>query len=217
MGKKEGKMLLLAGVLCTLGIAVCACGKAEEASDEREWQVVSGEPIPKEDTKSDASDSEPEASTEETNTGDGQNPREAETGPGENRNEGADSVQTEQAEAQSTPTGWADSEPNLVGDVKDLKEGQLTVVEAIMEKADNGGDIMVSPAEGGDDSKFNKVAVTYDENTLFAIQMIYDGGARFEMLEATAADLASGQLIHVWGSPSGSGLKASQICIVKVA
>ncbi len=68
-----------------------------------------------------------------------------------------------------------------------------------------------------DDSEFNKIAVTYDENTLFAIQTIYDGGARSEMSAATAADLASGQFIQVWGSSSGSGLKATQICIVKVA
>ena len=96
------------------------------------------------------------------------------------------------------------------------KDGQLTVVESVTEKADNGGDIIVSPGSG-DDSEFNKVTVTYDENTLFAIQTIYDGGARAEMSAATAADLAAGQHIQVWGSSSGSGLKATQICIVKVA
>ena len=105
---------------------------------------------------------------------------------------------------------------SLEGDIKELKDGQLTVVEAITEKSDNGGDIIVVPGSG-DDSEFNKIAVTYDENTLFAIQTIYDGGARSEMSEATAADLASGQFIRVWGSSSGSGLKATQICIVKVA
>ena len=109
-----------------------------------------------------------------------------------------------------------DSNPNLEGDIKELKDGQLTVVEAITAKSDNGGDIIAVPGNG-DDSEFNKVAVTYDENTLFAIQTIYDGGARSEMSEATAADLASGQFIRVWGSSSDSGLKATQICIVKVA
>ena len=104
---------------------------------------------------------------------------------------------------------------SLEGDIKELKDGQLTVAEAITEKSDNGGDIVVSPGSG-DDSEYNKIAVTYDENTLFAIKTIYDGGARFEMSAATAADLASGQFIQVWGSSSGSGLKATQICIVKV-
>ena len=136
-----------------------------------------------------------------------------------NDNQGTDSTQKEQPEAQSTsgtPAQWVDSTPNLEGDAKDLKDGQLTVVESVTEKADNGGDIIVSPGSG-DDSEFNKVTVTYDENTLFAIQTIYDGGARAEMSEATAADLAAGQHIQVWGSSSGSSLKATQICIVKVA
>ena len=223
MKKKTGKMILLAGVLCILSLAVCACGKTEEASDTQEPQVVQGEPIPEDDTEDDASAPEPEADAEGTDTGNEPESPEASPEPqsGESSSQGTDSTQKEQPEAQSQSTSgtsaeWVDSTPNLEGDIKELKDGQLTVVEAITEKSDNGGDIVVSPGSG-DDSEFNKIAVTYDENTLFAIQTIYDGGARSEMSEATAADLASGQFIRVWGSPSGSGLKATQICIVKVA
>ena len=162
------------------------------------------------------------AETEGTEGEDKQESPEAETVPesGENSNSGTNSTQREQPEAKSTSGSsaqWVDSMPNLEGDAKDLKDGQLTVVEFVTEQADNGGDIIVSPGIGGDDSEFNKVTVTYDENTLFAIQTIYDGGARAEMSEATAADLAAGQHIQVWGSSSGSSLKATQICIVKVA
>lgn len=199
MKKKTGKMILLAGVLCILSLAVCACGKTEEASDTPEPQVVQGEPIPEDDTEDDASAPEPEADAEGTDAG----------------NE-PESPEPQSQSTSGTSAEWVDSTPNLEGDIKELKDGQLTVVEAITEKSDNGGDIVVSPGSG-DDSEFNKIAVTYDENTLFAIQTIYDGGARFEMSEATAADLASGQFIQVWGSSSGSGLKATQICIVKVA
>ena len=223
MKKKTGKMILLTGVLCILSLAVCACGKTEEASDTQEPQVVQGEPIPEDDTEDDASAPEPEADAEGTDTGN--EPESPESSPepqsGESSSQGTDSTQKEQPEAQSQSTSgtsaeWVDSTPNLEGDIKELKDGQLTVVEAITEKSDNGGDIVVSPGSG-DDSEFNKISVTYDENTLFAIQTIYDGGARSEMSEATAADLASGQFIQVWGSSSGSGLKATQICIVKVA
>lgn len=223
MKKKTGKMILLAGVLCILSLAVCACGKTEEASDTQEPQVVQGEPIPEDDTEDDASAPEPEADAEGTDTGN--EPESPESSPepqsGESGSQGTDSTQKEQPEAQSQSTSgtsaeWVDSTPSLEGDIKELKDGQLTVVEAITEKSDNGGDIVVSPGSG-DDSEFNKIAVTYDENTLFAIQTIYDGGARSEMSAATAADLASGQFIQVWGSSSGSGLKATQICIVKVA
>lgn len=223
MKKKTGKMILLTGVLCILSLAVCACGKTEEASDTQEPQVVQGEPIPEDDTEDDASAPEPEADAEGTDTGN--EPESPEASPeqqsGESSSQGTDSTQKEQPEAQSQSTSgtsaeWVDSTPNLEGDIKELKDGQLTVVEAITEKSDNGGDIIVVPGSE-DDSEFNKISVTYDENTLFAIQTIYDGGARAEMSEATAADLASGQFIRVWGSPSGSGLKATQICIVKVA
>ena len=222
MKRKTGKMILLTGVLCILSLAVCACGKTEEASDTQEPQVVQGEPIPEDDTEDDASAPESEADAEGTDTGNEPESPEASPEPqsGESSSQGTDSTQKEQPEAQSQSTSgtsaeWVDSTPNLEGDIKELKDGQLTVVEAITAKSDNGGDIIVGPGSE-DDSEFNKIAVTYDENTLFAIQTIYDGGARSEMSEATAADLASGQFIRVWGSPSGSGLKATQICIVKV-
>lgn len=222
MKRKTGKMILLTGVLCILSLAVCACGKKEEASDTPEPQVVQGEPIPEDDTMDDASAPEPEADAEGTDTGNEPESPEASPEPqsGESSSQGTDSTQKEQPEAQSQSTSgtsaeWVDSTPNLEGDIKELKDGQLTVVEAITEKSDNGGDIIVVPGSE-DDSEFNKISVTYNENTLFAIQTIYDGGARSEMSEATAADLASGQFIRVWGSPSGSGLKATQICIVKV-
>ncbi len=223
MKKKTGKMILLTGVLCILSLAVCACGKTEEASDTPEPQVVQGEPVPEDDTEDDASAPEPEADAEGTDTGNEPESPEASPEPqsGESSSQGTDSTQKEQPEAQSQSTSgtsaeWVDSTPNLEGDIKELKDGQLTVVEAITAKSDNGGDIIVVPGSE-DDSEFNKIAVTYDENTLFAIQTIYDGGARSEMSEATAADLASGQFIRVWGSSSDSGLKATQICIVKVA
>ena len=223
MKRKTGKMILLTGVLCILSLAVCACGKTEEASDTQEPQVVQGEPIPEDDTEDNVSAPEPEADAEGTDTGNEPESPEALPEPqsGESSSQGTDSAQKEQPEAQSQSTSgtsaeWVDSTPNLEGDIKELKDGQLTVVEAITEKSDNGGDIVVSPGSG-DDSEYNKIAVTYDENTLFAIKTIYDGGARFEMSAATAADLASGQFIQVWGSSSGSGLKATQICIVKVA
>ena len=223
MKRKTGKMILLTGVLCILSLAVCACGKTEEASDTQEPQVVQGEPIPEDDTEDDASAPEPEADAEGTDTGNEPESPEASPEPqsGESSSQGTDSTQKEQPEAQSQSTSgtsaeWVDSTPNLEGDIKELKDGQLTVVEAITAKSDNGGDIIVVPGSE-DDSEFNKIAVTYDENTLFAIRTIYDGGARFEMSAATAADLASGQFIAVWGSSSGSGLKATQICIIEVA
>ena len=152
MKKKTGKMILLTGVLCILSLAVCACGKTEEASDTQEPQVAQGEPIPEDDTEDDASAPEPAADAEETDTGNEPEPPEASPEPqsGESSSQGTNSTQKEQPEAQSQSTSstsaeWVDSRPNLEGDIKKLKDGQLTVVEAITEKSDNGGDIVVSP------------------------------------------------------------------------
>lgn len=75
---------------------------------------------------------------------------------------------------------------------------------------------MAEPAPGADDSEFNKVTVTYDEKTLFAVKTIYDGGTRSEMEEAAAQDLEKDRSVEVWGSLSGGELKATQICILYV-
>ena len=187
MNRKAGKMFLLTGMLCIISFAVCACGRVEEAAKAQEPQAVQGASIPEDDTGEDGLTSGPEAITIVTGPGS--------QSEGLQSSESSDKVpasaQKEQPEAQEIPADWAGSIPNLEGD------------------------ILVSPGSG-DDSEFNRISVSYDENTLFAIQTIYDGGARSELSAATAADLASGQFVHVWGSPSGSGMKATRICITKV-
>lgn len=144
------------------------------------------------------------------------------TAPAEQQTEPGNAVPEENAagreptaETDSTPGKWEESEPNLEGSIKEIQDGQLTVVEAVIEKSDDGGDIMVAPGSG-DDSDFNKVTVTYDEDTIIAIQTIRDGGASYDMSEATADSMAEGQTIRVWGTPSDNGLKAAQIWIIIV-
>ncbi len=154
MKKKTRKMVLLTGVLCILSLAVCACGKTEDAQDAAEPQVVQGEPISEDDTKEEDAAPEPSVKTEGTEGEDKQESPGTETVPESegNDNQGTDSTQKEQPEAQSTSgtsEQWVDSTPNLEGDAKDLKDGQLTVVEFVTEQADNGGDIIVSPGIGG--------------------------------------------------------------------
>ena len=89
------------------------------------------------------------------------------------------------------------------------------MVEAITEKGDNSGDVIVGPGSG-DDSEFNKITVTYDDNTVFVIKNIYDGGTRSESENGTVSDLAAGQMVEIWGTSAADGLQATQICIVNV-
>ncbi|MBD5474676.1 MAG: hypothetical protein HDR17_01640 [Lachnospiraceae bacterium] len=191
MKKRVRKLILLMGMLCAMSLAVCACGDTKgESADVADLEAQSQD--------------EDESVPEETET-DGENPAE----------ETKSSKDKTGADEESVSGTWIDSTPNLEGDIKDIQTGQFTVIEAITGKSDNGGEIIALPSDG-DDSEFNKVIVTYDENTLFAVKTIYDGGARSEMTEATSSSLAADQLVEVWGDPQGSELKAAQICIVKV-
>lgn len=181
MKKRVKKLILVAGILCAMSIAVCACGGAK---DESQDAVV---------TAPDDQQAEIGSAALE---------------------EDAD-IQEPAAETDGTTGKWEESEPNLEGSIKEIQDGQLTVVEAVTEKSDDGGDIMIAPGSG-DDSDFNKVTVTYDEDTIIAIQTIKDGGASYDMSEAAADSMAEGQTIRVWGTPSDDGLKAAQIWIIIV-
>lgn len=240
-GKKWKDMLLYTGMAFAMSLALCACGEVKDAAQTEETQEIAGEPIPEEGVGDDA------ASQGTVGDG-GENGAAADEKAGMDKTEadgsggtGVDGVNAEIGASQGTSgkpdTGegtpgnegmapasgdmagtWPDSEPDLEGDIKELTDGQLTVVEAITEESEDGsaGIIMISPGSGGDDSDFNKVSVTYDENTLFAVKTIYDGGARYDLEEAAAADMAAGQFINVWGSSSGGSLTANRICIVRV-
>ena len=197
MKNRVRKKILLTGMLCAMSVAAAACGRANEPPAAEEQQKDAEHTVPEAEagnsgsapeTESGNSDSAPEMAAGSDNT----------------------------PPAENVPAVWSDTPPDLEGDIKELQDGRLTVVEAITETGADGGGMMAVPSAGADDSEFDKVPVTYDETTLFAIQTIYDGGARSEMSEATAADLAEGQGVKVWGSPSGETLDAAQICIIKV-
>ena len=191
MKKRVRKLILLMGMLCAMSLAVCACGDTKgESADVADLEAQSqdeDESVPEDDNETGVSMPDSEADKEETET-----------------------------DEESVPGTWIDSTPNLEGSIKDIQAGQFTVIEAVTVKSDNGGDVIVLPSAEGDDSEYNKVTVTYDENTLFAVKTIYDGGARSEMTEATSSSLVADQLVEVWGDSSGSELKATQICIMKV-
>lgn len=201
MKKRLSKMTLLTGILCAMSVTMCACSKEPEASVQEEQQADAEE--------ADAAGADEAGNDESGNAAD----------TAENGNDGsaADDKQESGSAPQDTQVGWEDSSPDLEGDIKEMQDGRLTVIEAESYKSDDGaGDVMATPAPGAEDSDFNKVVVTYDEKTLFAVKTIYDGGAGSEMEEATADALERGRTVEVWGEASGDGIQASQICIIKV-
>ena len=189
MKNRVKKVLMLTGILCIMGVFLCACQNTKEVPDDNQEQEEVGGTTSGDNAAEDASNPEPDIQdTDDTNK--------------ENQSEAND--------GEITTTI-----PNLEGTIKDIQGKQLTVVEAITEKGDNGGDIMVGPGSD-DDSEFNKITVTYDDNTVFVIKNIYDGGTRSETENGTESDLAAGQMVEIWGTSAADGLQATQICIVNV-
>lgn len=192
MKNRMSKKILLAAMLCAMGVAA-ACGGADNPQDAKTQQE------------------EPAGAQTGDEAGDSANASGSEAG------DNAGAAQDGAPAAGNAPAAWSDTTPDLEGDIRELQDGQITVAEVVSETVGDGEEVMVALApDSADDSESHKITVTYDENTLFAIQTIYDGGARTEMSEATAADLAENQLIMVWGSPSGEGWAATQVCIVEV-
>ena len=208
MKNRVKKVLMLTGILCVMGITLCACQGTKEVSDENQNQEEIGgtdskeKDIPNEDQEQEnpsETNSEDDAADDTLNQ--------------ESNTENTDETNGSQSEAKGGEINTA--APNLEGTIKDIQEKQLTVVESITEESENGGDIMVGPGSS-DDSEFNKVTVTYDDNTVFVIKNIYDGGARSETENGTSSDLTTGQMVEIWGTSVADGLQATQICIVKV-
>lgn len=208
MKNRVKKVLMLTGILCVMGITLCACQGTKEVSDENQNQEEIGgtdskeKDIPNEDQEQEnpsETNSEDDAADDTLNQ--------------ESNTENTDETNGSQSEAKGGEINTA--APNLEGTIKDIQEKQLSVVESITEESENGGDIMVGPGSG-DDSEFSKVTVTYDDNTVFVIKNIYDGGARSETENGTSSDLTTGQMVEIWGTSVADGLQATQICIVKV-
>ena len=208
MKNRVKKVLMLTGILCVMGITLCACQGTKEVSDENQNQEEIGgtdskeKDIPNEDQEQEnpsETNSEDDAADDTLNQ--------------ESNTENTDKTNGSQSEAKDGEINTA--APNLEGTIKDIQEKQLTVVESITEESENGGDIMVGPGSG-DDSEFNKVTVTYNDNTVFVIKNIYDGGARSETENGISSDLTTGQMVEIWGTSAADGLQATQICIVKV-
>ena len=208
MKNRVKKVLILTGILCVMGITLCACQGTKEVSDENQNQEEIGgtdskeKDIPNEDQEQE----DPSETNSEDDAADDTLNQESNT-------ENTDETNGSQSEAKGGEINTA--APNLEGTIKDIQEKQLSVVESITEESENGGDIMVGPGSG-DDSEFNKVTVTYDDNTVFVIKNIYDGGARSETENGTSSDLTTGQMVEIWGTSVADGLQATQICIVKV-
>lgn len=125
--------------------------------------------------------------------------------PEEIQGEDVSQGETSAPEENASLTPQEEEEADLIGDISETGQMQFTVTEAISEESEDGSSIMIGAAPGGDDSDFNHVTVAYDEETVFYIRKIYDGGARYEDLDASAEDLKTDVLVSVWGDYEEDG------------
>ncbi len=121
--------------------------------------------------------------------------------------EGEDQGGASAPEENTSSVPQEDEEADLLGDISEVGEMQFTVTEVISEESEDGSEVMamIAPAPGSDDSDFNHVTVAYDEETVFYIRKIYDNGARYEDLDASAEDLKTDALVGVWGGYGEDG------------
>ncbi|HBN55975.1 MAG TPA: hypothetical protein DD414_04310 [Lachnospiraceae bacterium] len=131
----------------------------------------------------------------------GQGVEEPEENPGEDVSQGGTSAPEENASL----TPQEEEEADLVGHILETGQMQFTVAEVITEESEDGASVMVTAAPDGDDSDFNHATVAYDEETVFYIRKIYDGGARYEDLDASAEELKTDVLVSVWGDYEEDG------------
>ncbi len=199
--KRLWKQTILAGMVCMILLGVQGCKGSQEPVDTEQ------------ETERDALD----AQAEEPGEGPGTGSEDKTEDPGS-----ADATDSPQEPASGAETGGGNASrkegnKDLTGEIRELEDGQFTVV--VIQTEDIGdGMVMVGPASGGDDSDFAHATVTYDENTDIYIRTIYDGGARYEDADGSAEDLTRDDTVDVWGTygSDGTTIHADQIQINRV-
>ncbi len=231
MKNRVKKMVILTGMLCAMSLAVYGCGRESTSGSEdvgtREGNNKIPVPTPMEDT--DDKDEKPEATA--AKEADREKPEA--TAAKEADREKPEATAAKEADREKPDSAKEDPEKQSVGkgnrlDTSEIKDGealtgeivktgemQFTATEFKTEKAKGGGDVVISPGSGAEDSKYRKISVTYDHTTTFFTRKIWDGGAKFEDFEASSKDLGKGTKVSVWGNFEGTTLRARIVMILK--
>lgn len=161
-----------------------------------------------------------EGGSEEAVSAEAENPEESEeknespkTKPQETEDGAEEESEEERSEKDSQETSDMQEE-SLLGDIREIGDGQFRVVEAITGETEDGGKTMIVAAAGAEVTDLK--TVVYDENTVFTFQTIWDGGARHEEREGSADDLAEELTVDMKGFYEKEVFHATKIQIVKV-
>ena len=105
---------------------------------------------------------------------------------------------------------------SLTGDIREVGDKTFTIVKAFLDETEDGGMIMATPADDDFTEETDMVTVSYNENTVFEKQTIWDGGARHEEAEGSARDLERGRSAEISGYYEGQIFHAEKIRVIEV-
>lgn len=117
---------------------------------------------------------------------------------------------------KSEEPGEKQEELSLIGEIKQIGDGQFRIVEAITGESEDGGDILAVPAVGGEVEEDDPKTIIYNKDTVFTFRTIRDGGASYEDRKGSADDLAEELLVDVKGYYEEDVFHAAEILISKV-
>lgn len=126
---------------------------------------------------------------------------------------GTEAVAPEEQTGEN-PEGEAALE-ELSGDILEVGDGTFTVAKIHEETLENGSELAAVSAVGSEEEA-DRIAVRYDEDTVFQKRTIRNGGADYEDTEASAEDLALDLTAEMKGSYEGETFHASEILLVEV-
>ena len=230
MKNRVKKMVILTGMLCAMSLAVYGCGRENTPGSAgvgtgRENNKI---PVPTPMEGTDDKDGKPKPTDDRDEKPKPTDDRDKKPKPTDDRDEKPkptddrdEKPKATSAEKQSGGKGKhldtskiKDGEA-LTGEIVKTGEMQFTAREFKTEKAKGGGDVVISPGSGVEDSEYGKISVTYDHAITFFARKIWDGGAKFEDFEASSKDLGKGTRVSVWGSFEGTTLRAHIVMILK--
>ncbi len=183
--------IVVTGMIGILGLGLTGCGETAEPVSEVE--NLEGEPI--EEGKEESGDGmeQPDSEGKEA--------------------DGTEQPVSNEEEADTDADKPAFAEAELYGDILELGDGQFTISEITVEEHGEE-EVMVMGAPGND--SIHKITVTYDEDTVFIKQKIWDGGESHEEREGTSADLKEDFTVEMKGNYEGDIFHATEIKVVEV-
>lgn len=224
MKYKWKKLIALSLIVCMSGMLTVGCSSGTAAGDEvnSPTKLDAPEPITDEADETETDD-DADLSTQ---------PDDAETGDNDvtsndTENSGtdpSDDAGTNTENASESSGKWHVYDADLAAAVDADFEGSVYVINADSfsilpnesELMEDGSLLKAEIAPGVEISEEDLVKITFDDNTVFTLRDIYDGGARYEDSNVSFEDVQKGISVSLKGEFENDIFHASAVRIIKV-